>query len=520
MESAKKILNNYDVLELIFLYLDFKEHFKLLKICPQFENAIVYGVWRLICKNLYICQKFPDSFLLHYNAENNIMKETSLKATELHLILHHSSTCIRKLELNNIRCLDKITSFKYNHLTELLLRGPVLEDTQLQQMGENCINLQSLSLISLWNSINHSNIRTNVFDEMKALKTLEITDIGAWNYFDVQQLFCLSHLKALSINTNIRDRNDNKRSNKNNKNRVYNIENLTIGTLPCLQSTNVCFIEDLIRFENLTELSITLNQLSVLSCSDNVLTQINNACPKLCGLSFTDCYFSFKEFPLMNNLMHLTFKRCSNIGFENFYDIFRKLKLKSLSLGSVLMREETEDISDYNYISNTLETLNIAARADRNIVRTFCNRQHKFENVSKVRLLENHSSQSIALCFSHSFRNLQDLIMDSFHISSEDILHMKHLKILQFSLFDNMSWSYLEILFKHPTLTHIRITPIHCLLERHDFEMHYERFPKCCEGLTTTLEYLSLPSVVYDLGSSFWPSFRQRNKLLKLNIVD
>ena len=520
MESSEKIITNCDVLEAIFHYLDFKEHLKLLEICTQFEYAILHGVWRSKCKNLHMLQTFPDTFLLQYNAVNNVMRERSLAPEAIHIILKHSSMYIQKLDLTYIVCLENLISYNYQHLTELKLCGIVVEDIHLQQLAKNCLNLQSLTLICFRSSKKESNIRVNVFGGMKALNKLEINDMNftAWNYFDVQQLFCLAHLETLIIDIKIGCSNDNSESNNNSTERVYNIENLTIGTLTYLQFGNVNFIKDLILFENLTKLSIKLNRVSILSLDHNVLTQINNACPKLCELSFIDCYLTFKEFPRMNNLKHLTLERCSNIKFEDFNEIFQKLKLKSLSLVTVLMRVKAEDICDYNYISNTLETLNIDAIADRNIATTFCNPEHKFQNVSTVRLVTNLflRPQSTGLCFSHNFPNLQQLIMKSYYISIKDILYLKHLKVLQFDLFDNMSWSYLEILFQHPTLTHITITLFNC---RH-FEKHYERLPKCCEGLTTTLEYLSLPSVVYERALNFWPSFRQRNKLLKLEIVD
>ena len=522
MESSEKILKNCDILQSIFHYLDFKEHLKLIKICPQFEFAIVHGVWRLICKKLHFSRCSGEgNIFLQYNAAANVKFESSLTTEAIHIILHHSSMYINKLELNHILVPENIFSLKYCNLTELTLQNIFIEDTHLKQLAENCLNLKSFTFLNFRNSNIRSNIAANVFGEMKALNKLEINDMYciAWSYFDVKQLFCLAHLKTLIININIHDSNDNNHAiNNNSTKRVNNIETLRIGQLPYLQSSNICFIKDLIYFGNLTKLSIKWHQLPSLGLDDNDLAQMNNACPKLCELSFFGCYFSFKEFPRMNNLMDLTFQQCSNIRFENYNEIFRKLKLKSLSLLAIIVRDRPENILDYNFISNTLEILTIKNIFDRYSVTIFCNRQHKFENVTKVRILKNQvdHSQPPGLYFSHNFPHLQELIMDSFYISSEDILYLEHLKVLVFSLYDNMSWSYLKILFQHPTLTHITIIPFLCS----GLKRYSKHLPICYEGLTTTLEYLSLPSVVYESNVSFWPSFQERNKLLKLHIVD
>ena len=221
----------------------------------------------------------------------------------------------------------------------------------------------------------------------------------------------------------------------------------------------------------------------------------------------------------MNNLMHLTFERCECMRLESFDEIFRKLKLKSLNLMTVRMRATAMDISKYNYISNTLETLTIKHNTheyDRNVIKTFFNRQHKFENVTKITLDvgSRRFRRSTELYFSHNFPYLQELIMNFFYISLEDIFHLKHLKVLQFDIFYRISGKYFEKLLQHPTLTHITITTFNW----EDYE--YVKFPKSCEGLTTTLEYLNLPSIVFENDSNFWSSFQKRNKLLKLEIEE
>ena len=186
MECSEKIINNCDVLEAIFHYLDFDEHLKLIKICSQFEYAVVHGVWRLKCKNLSVLQWSEKTFLLECNAVNGVIKERLLAAEAIHKILYYSLIYIQKLELNNIRCLKDIISFNYHHLTELSMCGIIVDDSHIQQVAKNCLKLQSFALKNFTNSIKQSNFCVNVFGEMKALKKLEIYDMNYtnWNYYD------------------------------------------------------------------------------------------------------------------------------------------------------------------------------------------------------------------------------------------------------------------------------------------------------------------------------------------------
>ena len=521
----EKIINNCDLLLKIFSYIHPDEQKELMKVCTQFEYAIFHGIWRLHCKNFSISEIKKNAFFLQYCPENNseTRKERRQKFQLMDRILHNFARHIRTLTLKGICCLSDMISINYQHLTELTLSHTVVQEYHIQQLAESCLNLQSLTLIKFTTPIIERNIRANVFGKIKALNKLEINDkeFTTWNYYDVQQLFYISHLKTLIIDIHINTcEYDSKQSNNYSFGRVnsYNIENLTIGDLTDAQLSDICFTVDLLSCKNLTKLTLISNSFPVLSINDYDLMRINYTCPKLCELSFTGCYLKFQEFPYMNNLIHLTFRECKNIGTEKLYKIFRKVTLKSLSIVSVRERVRVRVKINYYCISDTLETLTITEGLDLNTVRTFFKLQHRFENVSKISLAMGASGfeGSTKLCFSHNFPYLQELIMDSFYISSEDILHLEHLKVLKFGLFHNMSWSYLGILFKHPTLTHITITPFNCRI----FKERYARFPISYKGLTTKLEYLKLPSVVYGSALNFWPPFRRMNNLLKLEIFN
>ncbi|XP_065359199.1 uncharacterized protein LOC135953302 [Calliphora vicina] len=445
-----------------------------------------------------------------------------METKEVEEFLKITQAYIRHLELQNMNVISDRFSYDFENLSSINFKNSLLENEILQQLAQNCKQLVSLQLECCINSKREclqidNDIDICIFSHMKKLNDLYIEESYdvKMAYRTFRQLYKILKLKSMTIKSAIHF-DDHEEENENDHAAVtIPIENLVVDRF-CDEISWFKFSSNWLgRFKNLTKLFLMFDYLII---NDSVLQTLAFECQQLQELSLDKCKLTVHNFCLLPNLSILTLNLCWDLSGPNLTDILAMKKLQTLT---ILNTSCQDSIYDYVYFSHNLTTLTLETSLNQDIMPALSNSQNRFENVSsliwhQVNSMSANYSMTRLQHISYIYPNLMELLLERQYIALEDLRRLTSLSVFKFYFFDSMSWNYLEMLLKLPYLTHLTIglsAKIYCDLSQLSVVKRENGL-----GLTTNLEYLKIPLIVFGVALNFWLSFLQRNLKLKLQV--
>lgn len=175
LRSAENILHNPLLLENIFKFLSLKEQLKLTKLCSQFQEVIIYHIWKIEYKKLHVLEVMAKYIIL------NILPNENLSENDFKEFLKFNVLNIKELKINTFSLLNKCSIIFQLHLifpnlSKLSIRNIKLTKEDIKGLWTCFPNLQIFSIKCCFRA-NGAAIHTmKDFDDevFRHLKTLQM----------------------------------------------------------------------------------------------------------------------------------------------------------------------------------------------------------------------------------------------------------------------------------------------------------------------------------------------------------